>query len=56
MPMLEIKSFKIYGLVFGINLFSSSLDPEHTDEETTYKMMQLMIGVFGISIILWDAE
>jgi hypothetical protein len=56
MPMLEIKIFKIYGFVAGINYYSSSLEEDFGEKETPYKMVQLMFLVFGISIIIWDAE
>ena len=54
--MLEIKIFKIYGFVAGINYYSSSLEEDFAEKEAPYKMVQLMFLVFGISIIIWDAE
>lgn len=54
--MIEIKSFKIYGFVAGINYYSSSFDEEFGEKESPYKMIQFMFLVFGISIIIWDAE
>lgn len=56
MQMIELKTFKIYGLVLGINLFSSELEDDFSENETPYKMIQIMLLVFGFSIIIWDAE
>lgn len=54
--MIEIKTFKVYGFVAGVNYYSSSLEEDFGEKETPYKMIQLMFLVFGISIIIWDAE
>jgi hypothetical protein len=46
--------FPIYGLMFGINYWNTSLDGEPMQEgEEVEHLFQIMIGIIGISFHHW---
>ncbi len=48
-----IVPFPIYGLAFGIYYVAPDVD-ENFDVEDNLKMVQVMLGFFGLSFMWWD--
>lgn len=50
---MYMQLFPIYGLMFGINYWNTDLDPETAETEEKEHLIQLMIGIIGISFHYW---
>jgi hypothetical protein len=48
--MFTVQFFKIFGLAVGINYITSEMAGD--SEDHPYKMIQILVFVFGISIII----
>jgi len=54
---MYIQIFPIYGLTFGFNYWNSDMDG-FEDEELfeTEHLLQVLIGIFGISFHIWRSK
>lgn len=53
---MYVTLFPIYGLCVGINYWDTFMKPEddpHPEDESPEYMIQLFIGIFGISFHWW---
>ena len=54
---MYVKLFPIYGLAFGVNYWDTGMRPEEDPqpEELSHEyMIQLFVGIFGISFHWWN--
>lgn len=51
---MYVQLFPVYGLMFGVNYWNTTMD-ENGPEETEH-LIQLMIGIIGISFHYWSQD
>jgi hypothetical protein len=54
---MYVTLFPIYGLAFGINYWDTDMKSEeeaHPEDLSTEYLIQIFIGIFGISIHWWN--
>lgn len=51
---MYITFFPIYGLSFGINYWDTHMQEEEDQPDTPEYMIQVLIGIFGISFHWWQ--
>jgi len=52
---MYVQIFPVYGLALGVNYWDThmKLDEEKEEDEQPEDMIQILIGIFGISIHWW---
>jgi len=53
---MYVTLFPIYGLCFGVNYWDTGMKPEddpHPEDEPNEYMIQVFVGIFGISFHWW---
>ena len=50
---MYIQFFPIYGVMFGVNYWQKSLSEDYNETEEDEYMIQIMVGLFGISLHWW---
>ena len=54
---MHVKIFPIYGMTFGVNYWDTNMLPEddpHPEDLSPEYMIQVFIGIFGISFHWWS--
>jgi hypothetical protein len=53
---MYIQAFPIYGIMFGVNYWQKSFSEDFEDSDEEEYMIQIMIGLFGLSIHWWQEQ